>query len=458
MDVVNIEIDKLIPNDYNPNVMTELEFDELCKEIEHLKKIPKPIVVRKVKSKYIIVDGEQNYKGACAVGLKIVPCEIITANNFEAMRQTYKRNQHGRHNPVKEGEMFSRMMKDKAISIRGLADEINISDGKIRYALMYMRVKEKFPHCAFPFGIEQLSVDQIRWADRLPIKLAEQWLYGGAKMAVVMKLFTGSYWIDNRLNDFLKEIEEEGLLDFVRFNNTHSVEKALKLIKEWGDFEYRWARGGITREQLRPYLKHYYSKQWVLRDESLMRGALRLLIDSKTATFRLSPDEFSETIDNPPIGSVNNNIEFMKRVKAAIYEKTGEVVKADYETQETLTKMELEEAPEYIRNSELDTWLKYALWKIDKPDHLKKDFIEGGNIRYENGKAREAVAYKISRMEWDYELKHRFDNMDKRIISRNVVSTIQLYDEKTQKSEMDKMENLLMHSNSAYIELAISID
>lgn len=35
-----IDINRIHPNDWNPNEMTEEEFDELLKEVEHLNGIP----------------------------------------------------------------------------------------------------------------------------------------------------------------------------------------------------------------------------------------------------------------------------------------------------------------------------------------------------------------------------------------------------------------------------------
>ena len=64
MDFQNISIDELVPNDYNPNEMSEKEFQECKKEIVHLGTLPKPVVVRPKDSVYVIVDGEHNWAAA----------------------------------------------------------------------------------------------------------------------------------------------------------------------------------------------------------------------------------------------------------------------------------------------------------------------------------------------------------------------------------------------------------
>ena len=105
-----IPTSRIHPNDYNPNRMTDAEFAELVAEVRHLGRLPKPVVVRPNEDGYQIVDGEHGWRVAQEVGLPEIACEVIEADDFEAMRQTYKRNQHGTHNPVLQGRVFRQML------------------------------------------------------------------------------------------------------------------------------------------------------------------------------------------------------------------------------------------------------------------------------------------------------------------------------------------------------------
>src|SRR5271157_6576270 len=101
------------PNNWNPNVMTSDEHTELVAEIKHLGRVPKPIVLRHNETGWEIVDGEQTYDAIKELAWMELPAgafEIIEADNFEAMQQTYKRNQHGTHDKLKEGLLFKRLM------------------------------------------------------------------------------------------------------------------------------------------------------------------------------------------------------------------------------------------------------------------------------------------------------------------------------------------------------------
>jgi len=127
----------LRPNHYNPNQMSSTAFDELVAEVAHLRRCPKPIVVRRDGDGWVIVDGEHGWRAAQEVGLSEVTCEVVDLDGFEAMRQTYKRNQHGQHDPVRLGRMFRLMTADRGCSQRQLASAIGVSEATIRNAVLF---------------------------------------------------------------------------------------------------------------------------------------------------------------------------------------------------------------------------------------------------------------------------------------------------------------------------------
>ena len=137
MTTQEIPVARIKPNDWNPNEMTEAEFAELVAEVKHLGRLPKPVVVRPNGKAFVIVDGEHGWRAAKEADLVEVPCEVIDADNFEARRQTFKRNQHGSHNPVLLGRMFRQMMEQRDLSQRALAKKIDVSEGTVRNALLY---------------------------------------------------------------------------------------------------------------------------------------------------------------------------------------------------------------------------------------------------------------------------------------------------------------------------------
>jgi len=129
----------IIPNDYNPNQMTANEFAELKTEVTRLGKPPKPLIVRPYQDQFQIVDGEHGWRAAKELDLPEVPCEVLDIDDFEARRQTYKRNSHGQNDPLKLGQMFDQMRKAKKLSVRKLAKEIDLPEATVRNYLAYVR-------------------------------------------------------------------------------------------------------------------------------------------------------------------------------------------------------------------------------------------------------------------------------------------------------------------------------
>jgi ParB/RepB/Spo0J family partition protein len=197
--LVTLPVAQLRPNDYNPNRMTEAEFSELVVEVKHLGRLPKPIVVRRQGDSYLIVDGEHNWRAAQEAGFTEVPCEVVGADDFEAMRQTYKRNQHGTHDPVALGRMFRRMMQDRGLSGRAFAQEAGVSEGTVRNMLLYAEAADLRNSYASEGGrvpqwvclrgqsvkatpeaeIAALSVREVGWYTDLPPVVRDAWLNSG---------------------------------------------------------------------------------------------------------------------------------------------------------------------------------------------------------------------------------------------------------------------------------------
>src|SRR5690349_311823 len=94
LDVQLIDVKLIDRNGYNPNVFTKAQQQKCNTEVGRIGRLPKPLVVRPEGTRYTIVDGEHGLIAAKANGFTQVPCEVVEVDNFEAMRQTYKRNRH----------------------------------------------------------------------------------------------------------------------------------------------------------------------------------------------------------------------------------------------------------------------------------------------------------------------------------------------------------------------------
>ncbi|MCE9554760.1 MAG: ParB/RepB/Spo0J family partition protein [Planctomycetes bacterium] len=236
-----IPTSKIRPNPYNPNRMTKSKFLEYVAEAIHLGRLPKPLIVRQVDDYFEIIDGEHGWDVAVEVGFEAVLCEVIEADDFEAMRQCYKRNRGGDDNRVLLGRMFQRMMANKKKSIRGLAKEIGVSEGTIRNMLEYLKGAELRKHCApetADTDIARLSLQQAQMYLSLGDEICDRWLDAGADLYV----FDGFNWCRDQvvselymaeLDKFLGSMDElrpslELLVPLCVWWNDHSQIKCLK--------------------------------------------------------------------------------------------------------------------------------------------------------------------------------------------------------------------------------------
>jgi ParB/RepB/Spo0J family partition protein len=189
--IVSLPIDQLDSNDYNPNELTAAQFAELVAEVRRLERPPKPVIVRSCGNRWLIVDGEHGWRAAREAGLTEVLCEVVEADDFESMRQTFKRNQHGTHHPVRLGRMFLTMMEARSLSQRELASTIDTSEGTVRNAVAYATAAGLRNGYAAESGISEedaelaiarLTVRQVRAYVGLPAPVRDIWLNAGADL------------------------------------------------------------------------------------------------------------------------------------------------------------------------------------------------------------------------------------------------------------------------------------
>ena len=180
-----IAVDQIHPNSFNPNKMGEEEFEQYVEEVEHLERLPKPIIVRLKDSGYEIIDGEHGWRAAQEAGLTEVLCEIVEIDGFEARRQCFKRNRGGTDDPVRLGKMFQEMKQERNLSTRKLAEEINISEATIRNYLLSTEAAEmRSRHTgeSSEAEIAEMTRQAVRTYLRLPDEMRDVWLDSGGSV------------------------------------------------------------------------------------------------------------------------------------------------------------------------------------------------------------------------------------------------------------------------------------
>jgi hypothetical protein len=188
---VMIPVDRLLPNDWNPNLMTPEQEGRVQEEVRRGKGPAHDILVRPLTEvTYEILDGEHNWAAAKEDGIAEVPCEVVEVNDLEAMRLTYVRNQHGTRDRLLTGRLFQRMLGLAGVaadsagnSQREFARQNNISEGSLRNYLLYARAAEVRKHYAPETAddtVRGLTVAEVRLYLGLPEDQRDEWLDRGA--------------------------------------------------------------------------------------------------------------------------------------------------------------------------------------------------------------------------------------------------------------------------------------
>jgi hypothetical protein len=401
---------QLRPNDYNPNRMTDAEFAELVTKVRHLGRLPKPVIVLRSPGQdgYVIVDGEHGWRAARGAGLAEVPCEVIDADDFEAMRQTYRRNQHGSHNPVLLGQMFRRMMAGRGLSARALAREIAVSEGTVRNAVLYAEAHDlRNGYAPNEIAVvEDLSVRQVRCYMGLPPRVAQLWLDSGGDVKTLLGTkdesgadeASGPGVLEAYLEDY-RRLDETGLFEFAgRVWNASGFACAVREVRRWDAWERGWRRYGIPRDTLRGYSRHLFQKKFHVREESMMDSAIGEVLDQSTRppTFLLSAEEFDAVLERTSREPESHD-DFMQRLALAVAGKTGEVRQNMRSVKRELLEKQLGGAPDYIRESPLNDEAKYALWQAEESDLAKREIAQLRRLPLEGAEDDAACAERLIR-------------------------------------------------------------
>lgn len=106
MKYEEISVEKIKPNEYNPNVMTKRVFDILVKNIKEEGAMLQPILVTK---DLMIIDGEHRWKASKEAGLEEIPVIISESSDEEAKLKTIAFNKIRGEYDV---DLFTELLED----------------------------------------------------------------------------------------------------------------------------------------------------------------------------------------------------------------------------------------------------------------------------------------------------------------------------------------------------------
>lgn len=138
-----VDINRIKPNEFNPQRMSDDKFNLLCNNIQRVG-MNDPIQVVRLKDYDLIVDGEHRWRACKALGIKTVPVIIVELENedevkFQNMRANILR---GNIDPEKFAKLYDDLAKTYGEQLTqemmGFADEAE-------FEKLYQSVKRALP-------------------------------------------------------------------------------------------------------------------------------------------------------------------------------------------------------------------------------------------------------------------------------------------------------------------------
>jgi ParB family chromosome partitioning protein len=143
MEIILIELNKISPNDYNPNVISGDILAKLRAEIAQ-KGLCEPIIIRsKGNDSYVVVDGYHRWLICRDLGYKEIPCIIQDYDDKEARIKTLQLNyMRGSVVPVKLALLIHELSKE--IKLEDLAKRLPYEEVQLQDSLELLKLPEDF--------------------------------------------------------------------------------------------------------------------------------------------------------------------------------------------------------------------------------------------------------------------------------------------------------------------------
>ncbi len=381
-----VAVEKLRANPWNPNRMEPDEFDEYCAEVKHLGRLPKPCVVRRSGDDFEIIDGEHGWRAALKLGFPAIDCEIIGADDFEAMRQTYKRNQHGKHDPVLQGRMFRQMREQAGLSNRELGRQMEVSEGTVRNSILWadaFDLRNSYAPETAERDLQELNLRQLRWYMELPAPIRDYWLDRGARADEVSEAAEGFYPV---FDETLQQFVDRGLACLFIGRDFQTAIKQAREFCEWRDAVI----GAIpdVDDFLRPLLEHKLPLDFLNFLPYVRREG-----ETPPVVTVISADEWRETVNNCCQRAENEKErDAMMRASIRLLVKQKGVELQDLTDPRILEAIEgIKDAPDFIKNAEhMDLEAKWWLHRqqVDELDdaallEAKQEAVDWSKMRFD---------------------------------------------------------------------------
>ena len=150
-EIVNVRIDEIIPNRFQPRLaFDEKELNELADSIK-MHGIIQPLVLRRIGDKYEIIAGERRYKASVLAGLTQVPAVIMNIDDQKSAEVAVVENlQRKDLTAIEEAQSYKKILDMVYLTQEELATRMGVAQStianKLRLLNLTIPVKEALLH------------------------------------------------------------------------------------------------------------------------------------------------------------------------------------------------------------------------------------------------------------------------------------------------------------------------
>ncbi len=216
LGIVELELDKIIPNEYQPRkVFNEEKLRELAASISE-QGVIQPIIVHKAGGGYQLIAGERRWRASRIAGLKTIPALVKDATKRELLEMALIENiQREDLNPLEAAEAYKRLQDEFKLTQDDLAKRVGKERSTVTNFLRLLglpkEIKQDLANGALSMGHAKalLALDRVREQMQAALMILKKGLSVREAEALVSRLKNPPKEKKARLGHELKAVEEK---------------------------------------------------------------------------------------------------------------------------------------------------------------------------------------------------------------------------------------------------------
>ncbi|MDA8422477.1 MAG: ParB/RepB/Spo0J family partition protein [Nitrospiraceae bacterium] len=216
LGISEIELDKIIPNDYQPRkVFDDEKLKELAASIKE-QGVIQPIIVHKAGGGFQLIAGERRWRASRLAGLKTIPALVKEATKRELLEMALIENiQREDLNPLEAAEAYKRLQDEFKLTQEDLARRVGKERSTVTNFLRLLGLPKELKHDlssgALSMGHAKalLSLDRVRDQLQAAASIVKKGLSVREAEALAHGLKNPPKEKKTRPNQELKSVEEK---------------------------------------------------------------------------------------------------------------------------------------------------------------------------------------------------------------------------------------------------------